>query len=140
MRRLLIWTVLVAALSRRLSAQTEPRPAVVPPTRARSSHVVAARSSTATPGRYDWFQFNFDSQHSGNDTAETIVSRENVGRLSRLFAVGLPEIADGAPAVLADASTARGITDLLFVNTKAGRLVALDAQSGEILWTRQPAT
>ena len=140
MRRLLIWIVLLPALSNRLSAQTEPRPVVAPPALSRSSHAVAARSPTATSGRYDWFQFNFDQRHSGNDTAETIVSRGNVARLARLFAVALPEIADGAPTVLVDASTLRGVKDQLFVTTKAGRLVALDARSGEILWTRQPAT
>jgi outer membrane protein assembly factor BamB len=63
-----------------------------------------------------------------------------VSTLDLLFSVSLPEIADGAPAVATGIETALGTKDLLFVNTKAGRIVALDAATGAIIWSQQPAT
>jgi outer membrane protein assembly factor BamB len=118
-----------------VAGQTPPRGNVTPLGRARTTHVVAR-----SPTRYDWLQFNFDSAHTGANPAENILGPDNVGSLDRLFAVSLPEVADGAPAVAAQVPTAGGPRDFLFVTTKAGRLVALDAQSGAPLWSQQPAT
>ncbi len=89
---------------------------------------------TATP--YDWLQFNGDSQHSGNNTQETILSASTVGGLRQIFQVSLPAIADGAPTYLHGVSTPSGIRDLLFVTTKAGDVVALDAHDGTVIWSR----
>jgi outer membrane protein assembly factor BamB len=89
--------------------------------------------SVATPG--DWPQFDLDEQHSGDNTQETIISPANVGSLGQLFQVTLPAIADGAPVYLSQASTPSGTEDLLFVTTKAGDLVALDAHTGAQVWT-----
>ena len=48
-------------------------------------------------------------------------------------------MADSAPAVLTSVSTASGVHDLLFVNTKTGRLIALDAHTGAMVWASQHA-
>jgi outer membrane protein assembly factor BamB len=86
---------------------------------------------------YDWLQFNGDAQHSGNDAAETALSPSNVASLTRAFRVTLPAVADGAPVVLTGVATAGGNRDLLFVTTKAGHIVALDAHTGATIWSRQ---
>jgi outer membrane protein assembly factor BamB len=86
---------------------------------------------------YDWPQFNGDARHSGNNTSETILSPANVGQLQQIFQVTLPAVADGAPVVLASVSTGGGVKDLLFVNTKQGRLIALDARTGAMVWSVQ---
>jgi len=86
---------------------------------------------------YDWPQFNGDARHSGSNTRETVLSTANVGQLQQLFQVTLPAVADGAPAVLTSVSTGGGMKDLLFVNTKQGRLIALDAHTGALVWTFQ---
>jgi hypothetical protein len=39
-------------------------------------------------------------------------------------------VADGAPVLLTNVSTTSGTRDLLFLTTKAGYLVALDAHTG----------
>jgi outer membrane protein assembly factor BamB len=122
-----------------LSAQTVSRTSIQPPARVRTVHVVPARGPLSA-ARYDWLQFNFDERHSGNDTAEAILSRDNVARLARLFAVPLPDVADGAPAVLTAVATLTGTRDLLFVTTRSGTTLALDARNGSAIWTRQPAT
>jgi len=88
---------------------------------------------------YDWLQFNGDPAHSGNNTLETTIGRGNVASLTLKFQLMLPAIADGAPVVLQSVATPSGVRGLLFVTTRAGHLVALDAQSGATLWTRQYA-
>src|SRR5215813_645947 len=86
---------------------------------------------------YDWLQFNGDSQHSGNNTLETIISAANVPGLSFQFQATLPSIADGAPVYLSGVTTLSGTHDLLFVTTKAGHIVALDAHTGTSIWSHQ---
>ena len=94
--------------------------------------------SCSAAGAYDWPQFGFDSAHSGNNPLETSVSRANVGSLARVFSVALPEIADGAPVLASGVPTAAGARNLLFVTTKAGRVVALDGHSGATVWSTTP--
>lgn len=87
--------------------------------------------------RYDWLQFGFDSKHSSNNTLETTITLGNVGTLKKLFQIVLPSIADGAPAYLTSVTTATGVRDLVFVTTRAGHIVALDAHTGSQIWSKQ---
>ncbi len=87
---------------------------------------------------YDWPQFGFDAAHSGNDSRETVLSRANVASLDRVFSVSLPEVADGAPVLAAAVPTSSGTRDVVFVTTKAGRVVALDAETGATVWSTTP--
>jgi len=97
---------------------------------------LAARPTSAS----DWPQFNVDARHSGTSLQETIIHRGNVPTLHPLYHVALPSIADGAPAFLSGVSTPLGVKDLLFLNTKDGRILALDATSGSTVWAMRPAT
>jgi len=99
--------------------------------------ILSLSPSVATA--YDWLQFNGDPAHSGNNTFETAIDRSNVASLVFKFQVSLPAVADGAPVLLQSVSTASGVHDLLFVTTKAGHIVALDAQTGTQVWSRQYA-
>jgi outer membrane protein assembly factor BamB len=96
-----------------------------------------APTATAVPAACDWLQFNFDPQHSGNNPRETTLGPGNVADLKQLFRVSLPAIADGAPAYLSGVETPGGRRDLLFLTTKAGHIVALDAHSGQQVWMHQ---
>src|SRR6202023_3413173 len=87
----------------------------------------------------DWLQFDFDGRHTGVNPFETQITSANVGDLRVLFNVTLPDVADGAPAYLSGVPTASGKRDLLFLTTRDGRLLALDALSGATVWARQPA-
>ncbi|HUK11797.1 MAG TPA: PQQ-binding-like beta-propeller repeat protein [Thermoanaerobaculaceae bacterium] len=88
----------------------------------------------------NWPQFDCDSRHSGANPGEVFLSQANVARLARIFQVSLPAIADGAPAYLGRVPTASGVRDLLFVTTKAGHCIALDAHTGAQIWAKQAAT
>jgi len=95
--------------------------------------------STTAHGASDWMQFDFDAQHSGINPAETFITKKNLFELHPLYHVALPSVADGAPAFLAGAATTGGRKDLVFVTTKDGRLLALDARNGATVWSQQPA-
>ena len=86
---------------------------------------------------YDWLQFGGDAQHSGRNTAETTITANNVSALVQKYQVTLPETADGAPVFLEAVSTPTGTKDLLFVTTRDGRIIALDAQTGSQAWAHQ---
>ncbi len=91
----------------------------------------------ALPGMvaaYDWPAFGGPTPFTGLNRDETQITPGNVGQLHRLFRVSLPDTADGAPAVLTGVQTTRGTRDALFLTTRNGSLVALDAHTGEQLW------
>ncbi len=93
--------------------------------------------ASTTAASYDWVQFDFDAQHSGNNTRETTITAANAGSLRRLFQVRLPAVADGAPVSLSAVATSAGTQDVLFVTTKAGHIAALDAHTGALIWMQQ---
>src|SRR6478672_5169455 len=101
----------------------------------------AAPASPASPqaAPYDWLQMNGDPQHSGNNTLETVLGPANVASLQFLYQVTLPAAADGAPVALSSVVTPTGTRDLLFSTTKEGHIVALDAATGAIVWSKPHA-
>lgn len=108
-----------------------------------AAFLVAAPASAAgipanqTPG--DWQQFGDDPRHSGTNPAEPTLQPGNAGTLHRLYSVALPGTVDDAPVFLAGAATPLGVRDLLFMTTTDGRLLAVDAATGAVVWSRQPA-
>jgi hypothetical protein len=95
----------------------------------------APRLAAAAP--YDWLQINGSPQHTGNNTQETILGATNVAGLTFFFQASLPGVADGAPVFLSAVNTSTGVRNLLFVTTKQGHIVALDARSGLQIWSHQ---
>ena len=98
-------------------------------------------SSPAAQTTFVWSQFGFDDQHSGSNPLETHITSANVHSLHRLYQVPLvskstPSVADGAPAFLGGVE-ANGPKDLLFLTTKDGWTLALDAHTGKQLWGKQ---
>jgi outer membrane protein assembly factor BamB len=88
----------------------------------------------------DWLTFGHDPQRSGWAFEETTLSPANVSGLKliwksklnndsySLFALTAPVVADGV-------STSRGVRNALYVAGITGKVFALDAQTGEALWT-----
>ncbi len=88
---------------------------------------------------YDWLQFNGDAAHSGNNQLESHVTPSNVGQLSLKFQVSLSpgDVEDGAPVFLDSVSTPAGVQSLLFVTTRNGYIIALNADTGAQVWSHQ---
>ena len=100
-----------------------------------AASVESASSKPSDPA--NWLQFDFDQQHSGFNTMETKIGPGNVSKLHRLYRVSLPDVADGAPAYLSKVHTADGIVNLLFLTTKDGHILALNAKNGKVVWEHQ---
>lgn len=100
---------------------------------------IALLAAAAPAAAADWPQFGFDPSHSGVNSAEVELTAANVAQLRLLYSVALPGKADGAPVLLAAAATASGVRDVLYLTLQNGTLVALDAGSGALLWSRYSA-
>ena len=102
--------------------------------RALAGLVVLVLAPTAVA--YDWLQFNFDVQRSGNNTLERTIHRNNVGQLVLKWQVNLGGNPDGSPVLLDNVSTAAGITAVVYVSTRQGTLIAVDTRNGTVLWSK----
>lgn len=127
--------VLLAACSQQGSSSST-RPAGSPP-------ALPARTTTPSPpvsGSQDWVRFGFDAARSGVNPGETALTPATVGRLHRQWQARLPGVADSSPILLRGVALSDGSTrDLLYVTTRDGRLLAMDAASGAMLWSHQPS-
>ena len=86
-----------------------------------------------------WFTFGFDISRSGVNPEETVITPTTVGQLHRLWVHHLPQVADTAPILLPRLILPDGAYhDVLYLTTKQGSLVALDAKNGTQLWMRTP--
>lgn len=86
----------------------------------------------------DWPVFGFDSARSSVNPHETALTPQTVGGLHRLWSATLPDVADGSPVYLHGLKLADGTTaDVLYVTTRDGHLVAVNAANGRVLWSVQ---
>lgn len=81
-----------------------------------------------------WPAFNGGGQRTGVNTTETTLTAANVGGLTRLWQQTLSTTADSSPVALPNVMTSSGMKNLLFIATKAGTLLAVDAATGGIIW------
>ncbi len=109
---------------------------------ARSPTASPARTVTPLPvaGSQDWVRFGFDPARSGVNPDEAALTPGTVGQLHRLWQVDLPDVADSSPILLRGLGLPDGSTrDVLYVTTRDGRLLAMDAASGATLWSHRPS-
>ncbi len=85
----------------------------------------------------DWPQFNYSNQRSGTGPADTGITRQTLSRLT-LRTVKLPGTADSSVIELHDITVDGHPRDLLVLTTSYGHTVAVDAQTGRILWEFTP--
>ena len=88
----------------------------------------------------DWPEFDYDSARSGVNPQTTPLTAANVGQMQKLWAVQLPDVADSSPILLHGLTFPNGVKrDVLYVTTRDGRILALDAATGAQLWGHQPS-
>jgi hypothetical protein len=95
----------------------------------------AARSSAAE--LLDWPEFGLDPQRSDVSELATGITPANVAHL-RHITVALPGTVDSSPIYLHGVFVDGATHDVIVVTTTYGRTVAIDANSGKILWTFTP--
>jgi hypothetical protein len=90
--------------------------------------------------QYDWLQFGFLPNKTGNNTLETTITLANVSGLQPLFTTPLSDNPDGAPVLLTKVTTPSGVRDLIFVFAQQGYTTAFDANTGAQVWTKDFST
>jgi PQQ-like domain len=105
------------------------------PTASASAIPAPARASTSR--LLDWPQFGLDPQRSDVSELSTGITSANVARL-RHTTVTVPGTVDSSPVYLHGALIGSGAHNAIVVTTTYGKTLAIDADSGKILWTFTP--
>lgn len=124
---LLAWLTLLATLVAGCATSSQPPAPVNDP----GLHPQLAGS--------DWRMFGYDPARSGVSAAATSLTTANVGKITKLWQVRLPGVADSSPILLHALPFTGGSRDVLYVTTRDGRLLALDANDGALLWSQRPS-
>jgi len=91
-------------------------------------------SKPVTEPLITWPAFDGGGTRDGVNPAEQMITPANVGQLKRLWQQTLVDVVDSSPVVLPRVHTANGIRNLLFVTTKSGSLLAIDADADTMVW------
>ena len=110
---------------------------------ARTATLILVAGGAISAHAANWLQFGYDAAHSGFNKAETGYSTSN-GNIA-LYHYALPAaagVANSTPVYLEGVATSSGTKNLLFVATKNGTLLALNADSPtlDVIWSQQAAT
>ena len=132
------WLVL-AALLLVVACGPEPRSNAPSAVTSPPQKTGAVSRPAAAQKKENWVRFGFDPARGGVNPEETLISEGTVGGLRLLWRTKLPGVADSSPILLHDLDFGKGTHDVLYATTRDGAIVALDAVSGEILWSHRPS-
>ncbi len=96
-----------------------------------------AQGTAATAPLQTWPEFGLDPQRSDSTDARTGITAANVVHLHHVH-VTLPGTVDSSPVYLHGATVNGAPHDTIVVATSYGKVLAIDANSGQILWTFTP--
>src|SRR5438270_2608045 len=85
----------------------------------------------------DWPEFGLDPQRSGSSERATGITATNVAHLRRIT-VAVGGTVDSSPIYLHAALVGGAAHNVTVVTTSYGKTVAIDADSGRVLWTFTP--
>jgi PQQ-like domain len=127
---------LACAASAALSACGSTTPAeVATPTVSVAAIPTATRSSVAE--LRSWSEFGLNPQRSDVSELATGITAANIAHL-RHISVALPGTVDSSPIYLHGVTVDGAVHDVIVVTTTYGKTIAIDADSGRILWTFTP--
>jgi len=101
-----------------------------------SAHPAASVKRAASV--HDWTRFGWDASRSSAATDETGITAGNVATLRRQQ-VTLDGTVDASPIYLHGVRVNGGMHDVFFVTTTYGKTLAIDADTGSILWRFTPS-
>ena len=97
-----------------------------------------APAADAQASLQEWPEFGLDPQRSNATSESTGITAANVSHLHRVH-VELPGTVDSSAVYVHAADVAGGTHNAVFVTTTYGKTLAIDAESGHILWTFTPS-
>lgn len=84
----------------------------------------------------DWPMYGYSPSHTASNLAEHTLSDTNARQLRQHWATSIDGGAITGQAIVAGAiGTAGGVRDLAIVGTETGRIAALDAATGAVIWS-----
>jgi len=95
-------------------------------------------ASTPPATHQDWTQFGWDVARSSVNPGSTGIAATNVASLKKQQ-VPIDGTVDASAIYLHGASVSGGTHDVFFVTTTYGKTLAIDADSGKVLWTYTPS-
>ena len=87
----------------------------------------------------DWPQFGYDTASSSASPAWTGITAKNTGALTRRQ-VSLDGTVDASAIYLHAVAVSGATRDVVFVTTTYGKTIAIDADSGAMLWEYKPSS
>jgi outer membrane protein assembly factor BamB len=93
-----------------------------------------------TSGYYDWPTFGFDGARTGNARLESGLGLRNASGLRLLWTYSLPDVVSAQPVLAKNVATSRGPVSLLYVGAHDGTFVALNADTGSVVWQQTLGT
>lgn len=99
-----------------------------------SGHVRAASST------FTWPTYGYDVSRDNFNPSETALGTGTVGSLHLLWTHDLGAVAMDEPAFAAGLDIGGTSTDVVFIGSEHGRVVALDAATGAVIWRRYLGT
>ncbi len=113
-------------------------PAVsAPPAPTASSASIPPPAAHRAAALLEWPEFGLNPQRSDVSTDSTGITAANVARLHRQR-IALPGTVDSSPIYLHGVTVAGATRNVAMLTTTYGRTLALDANSGRILWVFTP--
>ena len=101
------------------------------------SHPSSAALATALPAsKVDWPTYGDSVMRTGQSTAETVLSPTTVGSITQKWTYTMSAVVNTSPVEATGVATAIGAQDLVFVGDEHGKFVALNAQTGALVWSR----
>ncbi|HEX7323746.1 MAG TPA: PQQ-binding-like beta-propeller repeat protein [Rhodanobacteraceae bacterium] len=101
--------------------------------------VSATALAQTVPAQHDWPMFGGSLESPSSNPSATGITAANVGKLT-LRKVELPGTVDASAIYLHGVTIDGARHDAIFVTTTYGKTLAIDADSGAILWTYTPAS
>jgi len=126
---------LASTLCALLGACGSTTPAAVTPTV--SAAAIPSASHAAAAELRDWPEFGLDPQRSDVSELADGITAGNVTHL-RNVTISLPGTVDSSPIYLHGVTVAGAVHNVIVVTTTYGKTLAIDADSGRILWTFTP--
>jgi hypothetical protein len=107
------------------------------PTTSATAIPTATARPPATQPLHEWPEFGLNPQRSDTTEAPTGITSANISSLRHLH-VTLPGTVDSSPIYLHGALVDGAAHNTIVVTTTYGKTLAIDADSGQILWTFTP--
>jgi PQQ-like domain len=98
---------------------------------------IPTATTASTKALLDWPEFGLNPQRSDVSEAASGISASQLGHLRRRT-VTLPGTVDSSPIYLHGAQVAGHSHNVIVVTTTYGKTIAIDADSGQLLWTFTP--